>query len=415
MSRPPKPYFTMRPLPLKKVNESATMKNLVILIRREFALFYANKIFLAAFLLLPLLLSMVNGFVYRKGRVTDQPIVVVDRDISPSSQQFRQAMEDNNVLHIVKVVHESQDLHQLLLDYKAIGVVIIPYRFEADLLQQRRPEVNCYLNMANTITSGAVSGALSANAAAMNLELVSAGLLKKGLPASAAANNLAFKPNTFFQYNPAGNYLYFLWPGLIFATLHQLLLLALAVSFSGEVDAGTFNRQGLLGYSISPLVLIMAKVIPYLCLSFFTLGIYFLLSLLFRVPLPEHMELLFFSQFLMVLGACFLSVLYSLIYPVPLKASQLLMSIATPAFTLSGFTWPVAQAPVLLSSFGKIVPLTPYLKLLRMALLQGAGWGDCQGQLFHQLILLAVYFSLAVVLLHSKIRKIIKAPTILKP
>lgn len=391
------------------------MKNFGILIRREFSLLYANKIFLAAFLVLPLLLSMVNGFVYRKGRVTDQPIVVVDRDFSPSSQRFRQAMEDNNILHIVKVVHETQDLHQLLLDHKAIGVVVIPYRFEADLLQQRRPEVNCYLNMANTITSGALSGALSANAAAMNLELVSASLQKKGIPASVAANNLAFKANTFFRYNPAGNYLYFLWPGLIFATFHQLLLLALAVSFSGEMDAGTFNSEGLFAYSKSPLLLIFAKVIPYVCLSFFTLGMYFMLSLFFRVPLPEHLGLLFISQFLMVLGACFLSVLYSLIYPVPLKASQLLMSIATPAFTLSGFTWPVAQAPVLLSSFGKIVPLTPYLKLLRMALLQGAGWGECRSQLIHQLILIAVYFTLAMLLLHSKIRKLTKADPGLNP
>lgn len=343
------------------------MKNFTTLVKREFAIFYSNKIFLVAFLALPLVLSLVNGFVYRKARVTDQPIVIVDKDNTPSSARLRQVLEDNVILNVVAVSYETSDLHQVLLDNRAIAVVVIPDRFEADLLQQRKPEVNCYLNMANTITSGAVSGAVSTCTAAINAEIITVLLQKKGIPSDTATKYMAFKPNTFFEYNTAGNYLYFLWPGLIFATLHQLLLLALAVSFSGEMEAGTFNTSGLLAYSTSPFVLILAKIVPYILLSFFTLGLYFLLSLFFRVPLPEHVGLLFVSQFLMILGACFLSVLYSLIYPVPLKASQLLMSIATPAFTLSGFTWPAAQAPVVLSSFGKIVPLTPYLKILRMS------------------------------------------------
>jgi len=384
------------------------MKNFVILLKREFAIFYSNKIFLMAFLLLPLVLSLVNGFVYRKGRVTDQPVIVVDKDNSPSSNKLIQSFQDNVILHVISVSHETVDLHQALLDNRAIAVIIIPYRFEADLFQQRKPEVNCYLNMTNTITSGAVSGAVNLCVSSMNADLLTNSIQKKGLSRDTAWKLMAFKTNTFFYNNASGNYLYFLWPGLIFATLHQLLLLALAVSFSGEKEAGTFSMSGLFGYSQSPLILILVKIIPYVLISVFTLGVYFLLSIFFRVPFPEHPFLLFSSQILMILGACFLSVLYSLIYPIPLKASQLLMSIATPAFTLSGFTWPVEQTPIFLSSFGKIVPLTPYLKLSRMTLLQKAGWQECGHLMLHQIILIIVYFILAFFLLKSKISKVRK-------
>uniref|UniRef100_UPI0031DD0D64 ABC transporter permease n=1 Tax=Chitinophaga sp. TaxID=1869181 RepID=UPI0031DD0D64 len=215
----------------------------------------------------------------------------------------------------------------------------------------------------------------------------------------------AFRTNTFMLYNRGSNYLYFLWPALVFSSLQQLLLLALAVSFSREYAAGTFNQQGLLGYSHSPWVLIFVKWLPYFLMSFWTIGVYFGVSICFRIPFPAHPLLLLSAQLLLVIGACLLGITYSIIYPAPLKASQLLMSIASPAFTLSGFTWPSGQAPVILAALGRIVPLTPYLQVMRMTLLQKATWQDVLPQLGHQVLLIAVYLTLAVVLLKSKIKK----------
>ncbi|MFT3794856.1 ABC transporter permease [Flavobacterium sp.] len=392
------------------------MKNFGLLFKREFAIFRNNKIFLIAFLGLPLLLSLTNAFVYRKAKIRNQPIVIVDKDDSPSSRQFVQMLADHNILNPVSEVPETIDLNQTLIKHKAVAIVVIPDYFEANLLQQRKPEVNCYLNMANTISSGAVSGAVSMCTAAMNASLISKSLQKKGIPSTVSANYMAIKSNTFFEFNRGSNYLYFLWPGLIFATLHQLLLLALAISFSGEMEAGTFNYSGLLSVTDKPLLLILVKLLPYFLMSLFTIGLYFILSFIFRVPLPKHPELLLFSQLLLVIGATLLGILYSILFPIPLKASQTLMSIATPAFTLSGFTWPVHQDPWILAAFGKIVPLTPYLRLLRMTLIQDADWAECLPQLKHQTILIVVYLILSWWLLASKIKKAKKQlPTNINP
>jgi len=366
------------------------MQHLIYLIKREFDYFWSNKVFVFAFLCLPLLLALVLGFVYKKGRINDQPIILVDLDGSPWSGRLSDMLEDSPVLKVVVVKHEMVDLHQHLLDYRAVAVVVIPHRFEANLLHQLRPEVNCYLNMANTLTSGAVGGAVSQCIATLN-----GGILKQE----------TIRHNVFYQYNSSGNYLYFLWPGLIFSVLQQLLLLALAVSFSREVEQQYFNLEGLLKYSQSAFMLILVKIIPYVLLSFITMGVYFLLSGYFRIPLPRYPGLFLLSQLLMVLGTCFLGVFYSIIYPMSLKASQLLMSIASPAFTISGFTWPADQMPAFLEMFAQIIPLTPFLKALRMILFQEASWQDIAPQFMHQLILILVFWGAGIVLLHVKINK----------
>lgn len=340
---------------------------------------------------MPILFCLVQGFVYQKGKVTHLPVIVIDKDQTPASMRFRQMLEDHPTLKIIDTRYENLSLQALLLQEHAVAIVVIPDHFEADLLRQKRPEIMCYMNMANTLTANAAGGAVSLCAGIMN-----AGITKMGD---------AFKTNTFFLYNRSANYLYFLWPALIFSTLQQLLLLAMAVSFNREFEEGTFNSNGLLGYTRSPLVLLFVKWFPYVVMSLWTIGFYFLLSIYFRIPFPVHPLLLLVSQVLFVTGVCLLGMTYSIIYPVQLKSSQLLMSIASPAFTLSGFTWPSEQAPAVLVALGKIVPLTPYLKILRMTLLQKAGLVDVLPQLGHLLLLIVIYFALASSLLKTRIKK----------
>jgi ABC-2 type transport system permease protein len=381
------------------------MKNIIPLIKREFGLFWSNKVFVVAFLLMPLVISVVFGFVYKKGKVDDLPIIVVDKDQTPSSVTLRDMLGDDPVLKVVETRNETINLQHILLEKKATGVVVIPYRFEADLLAGRKPEVACYLNMGLLTTANAAGAAIATCAATMNAGIEIKILEKRGIsPSLAPENREAFHNNLFLMYNRAGNYLYFLWPALIFGTLHQLLLLALAVGFSREMEAGTFSSI-LMGYSRNPAILLVAKVFPYILLSLPTIGCFFLLSIYFHIPFPEHPFALLTGQLLLVLAASLLACCYSILIPLPLKASQLLMSIASPAFTISGFTWPSGQEPAALAAFSQIIPLTPYEHLGRMALLQKAGWMDVLPEISHLGLLIVIYFFLAVSLLYFKIRK----------
>ncbi|MBN9385867.1 MAG: ABC transporter permease [Chitinophagaceae bacterium] len=383
------------------------MRNFRFLLIREFKLFRSNRVFVAAFLFMPFAMAFILGNVYKKGKVTGLPVVVVDNDQTPSSNKFCDMLEDHPSLRIIRAEIELGNVQQLMHDQRAIAVVVIPSRFEAGLLRRQLPEINCYLNMSNTVTAGAVGTAVSVCAGTMNAGILISSYQKKGIPASIAVKQYeAFKHNVFYQYNPSGNYLYYLWPGLIFSIIQQLLLLALAVSFSGEMERGAFTGQGLLACSRSPLLLIIVKITPYVIMGMLNIGVYFLLSMYFSIPFPRHPATLLVSQLLLVVGSSLLGVLYSIIIPLSLKASQLLMSIASPAFTISGFTWP--QVPSVLTAISNAIPLTPYLQIMRMTLFQQAGWTDVLPKILHQIILAAAFLLLSMLLLYIKIKKALR-------
>ena len=56
--------------------------------------------------------------------------------------------------------------------------------------------------------------------------------------------------------------------------------------------------------------------------------------------------------------------------PDALKATQILMVIASPAFIISGFTWPNYAMPDFITYFTKIIPLTPYLEALKIMVVE---------------------------------------------
>lgn len=382
------------------------INNFFYLVKREFGLFWSNKIFVVTFLIMPVILAFLLGNVYMDGAVKHLKIVVVDKDNTTMSNKLIDMFSDHPTLHVLEVKHETIDLDQTMLDTRAIAIVVIPERFESDVLNKRNPEVNSYLNMSNTVAAGAAGTAIAQCNGTLNAGIGIEAMKKSGLPASVAAQRIQpFQLNLFQLYNPGQSYLVFLWPALIFSILHQLLLLAMAVSFSQEIENNTFNTAGILGRTTSAFQLIIVKMFPYVMLSMITLLVFYLFSLHFKLPNPVHPEVLFLSQILMVISTCLLGGLYSLIFPSQLKATELLLCIASPAFTVSGFTWPADQTPVILEVFGKIIPLTPYLRSLRALLLEGANIHDVMPFIQHQLILIAVYFLISFILLKLKIRK----------
>ena len=58
------------------------MNNFFALLKREFGLFWNNSVLRILFIGAPIMYAVLMGFVYKKGKVTDLPIIVVDEDHS---------------------------------------------------------------------------------------------------------------------------------------------------------------------------------------------------------------------------------------------------------------------------------------------------------------------------------------------
>src|SRR5690606_7572111 len=129
------------------------MKNLYHLIRREFTLFYQNKVLLVLFLGAPIMYGILVGSVYKKGKVTDLPIIVVDEDRSPLSQQLIDMFNENEVIYVSDVLPDLTNSSALAMKREATVVVHIPRNFAAEVNYNRPTEITLFVNASNTLRS----------------------------------------------------------------------------------------------------------------------------------------------------------------------------------------------------------------------------------------------------------------------
>src|SRR5699024_9500346 len=92
-------------------------------------------------------------------------------------------------------------------------------------------------------------------------------------------------------------------------------------------------------------VLLVVKIVPYVLMATLIFGLYYGFSIFYRMPLNPIDGTFLLASLLFLLAVSFIGTLVSLAIPSQLKATEILMVIATPSFILSGFTWPLSQMP----------------------------------------------------------------------
>ena len=158
----------------------------------------------------------------------------------------------------------------------------------------------------------------------------------------------------FYNKELKGAYLFV--PGLIAIILMLVSAMMTSISITKEKELGTMEI--LLATPMKPVIIIVAKVIPYLLLSFtnaiiiLTLG-YFV----FDVPIHGSLVLLLLEMVLFILTVLSLGIFISTVtnsQQVALMAS--LMGLMLPTILLSGFLFPVENMPIPLQIISNIVP-----------------------------------------------------------
>ena len=209
------------------------MKQLRYLLKREFHLFFTNKTMLSVFFMAPIFYALLLGFTYEKGKVTDIPVIVINHDQTPLSNQIVDMLEDNQTLKVLNYVEEPAILKDEVIKTEAGAVVIIPERFEANMLQKKYPEINVYLNTSNVLTANFASKAIQLTLGTFSAGAEMKALQKKGMNADQAKANIEpYKANYITLFNTTSNYLIFMWPAMMAVVLQQVILLAMAVTFS---------------------------------------------------------------------------------------------------------------------------------------------------------------------------------------
>lgn len=383
------------------------MKNFFSLLKREFQMFWQNKILRMLFIGAPLLYAVLLGYVYSKGKVTDLPIIVVDMDQSEMSAKAIEMFNDDEVISVAAILYDQNDLSKIMIDKEANSVVIIPKDFQKMVLTKRYPEITTIVNTANILTANYASTAIQVCLGTLKAGVQMETIRKQGIPEKLLASQYEpFKTTFVKKFNRSSNYMYYLWPGVLSAVLQQVMLLALALSFASEFENGTFKI--LVDQSPSILKMISIKIIPYLIMSFGVWLLYWMFTFYFRIPFFENLLPLTFVAGVFVLSVSFIGILVSILIPSQLKATEILMVIATPSFILSGFSWPLSQMPDWVQAISNVIPLTHFLKAFRILIIENGTLSQTATPIWNMITIGSICAIMAYIALYFKKKQVLQ-------
>jgi len=207
--------------------------------------------------------------------------------------------------------------------------------------------------------------------------------------------------NTRLLYNPQMKSAYNFVPAIMGTLLMLVCAMMTSISIVREKEKGTM--EVLLVSPVRPLMIIVAKVIPYLVLAFIILIVILLMAgFVLGVPVQGSLFWIFIMSTIYILLALSLGLLVSSIAKTQLAA--LLMSamlLLMPIVMLSGMIFPIESMPKILQYVSAIIPTRYYTSAMRKLMIMGVG----ADQVLHEMTVLIGMFVALLGLSLSKFNK----------
>ena len=214
--------------------------------------------------------------------------------------------------------------------------------------------------------------------------------------ANAVINNTEAKAvNTKLLYNPQMKSTYNFVPAIMGTLLMLVCAMMTSISIVREKEKGTM--EVLLVSPTKPLMIIVAKLVPYLVLAFTILSIILLMSsFVLGVPIKGSLFWIYVVSTIYILLALSLGILVSTIAETQLVALLIsAMLLMMPVIMLSGMMFPIESMPKILQYISAIVPTRYYISAMRKLMIMGTGIEEIYFEVFVLISMLIALMSLA--------------------
>lgn len=310
-------------------------------------------------IVIPVVQLLLFGFAISTD-VTEIDFAVVAPEMSQPVRKQIARLESNSLFDFKGYVDESE-VEGLLKRNEVMAVVI----FDRDYnLGEEADGIRVVVDASNTNTA-------QASANYLMQALTSGGGGGRGLSAGGGTA----MPNVTVLYNPLLLSSYNFVPGIMGMIFLLICAMLTSVSIVREKETGTM--EVLLVSPVSPGMIVIAKMVPYLVLSCIDLAIILLLSrFALDVPLSGSMVALLTVAMIYLMLALALGLLISTLVDSQMVALLISgMVLILPVIMLSGMLFPIENMPDVLQWLSAIVPARWFISAMRKLMIQGLGFG----------------------------------------
>ena len=338
----------------------------------------------------PIVQIILFGFALTN-EIKNASIIVVDNAKDVASKQIIDKMEGSKFFSVQKTLMTPSQIDAAFKEGKAKLAVVFPADFNNDLLHLNKASVQVIADASDPNTATQLTNYITTIIGEYQAQL-----------SPTMSVPYSIQPEVRMLYNPdlkgAPNFV----PGVMAMVLLLVCVMMTSVSIVREKEMGTMEI--LLVSPVKPLLVIIAKAIPYLVLSIVNLCVILLLSVYaLDVPIKGSVLLLFIESTLLIVTALALGLFISTVTSSQQSAMfASMLGMMLPTMLLSGYLFPIENMPVVLQVISNIVPARWYYVIVKAVMLKGLGFASIWKE---TLILagMAVFFT-ALSLRNFKIR-----------
>ncbi len=314
---------------------------------------------------MPIVQMLLFGFAISND-VKNVRTVVVTSAIDHETQAMVERLGANEYFNIVKTAHTTAEAERLIRQQQAD--IALVFRSAAE---RQRSAAAAGSAKSNSGRVQVITDAADPNMAQMYANYATQILSQ---PTQAAQKLSPFSLHTSLLYNPQMRSAYNFVPGIMGVILMLICAMMTSISIVREKERGTM--EVLLVSPIRPLLIIIAKAMPYLVLAFGILTTILLLSkYVLCVPLAGSIGWIYAVSGIYILLALSLGLLISTIARTQLVALiASAMMLIMPCIMLSGMIYPVESMPQVLQYVTAVMPPRYYISAMRKLLIMGVSF-----------------------------------------
>lgn len=362
------------------------MRQLSIFIRKEFIHVFHDRKTLLMLFGLPIAQIILFGFALSL-EMQNAKIAVVDYAHDSNSQAIIQKISASKYFDIAQNVKSELELDAVFRKGKIKAALVIPANFSSDLNRFGGSQIQIIADATDINTANTISGYLNNIINDYRMELN-----------PTAQIPMQIVPELRMLYNPQLKGEYTFIPGMMAMIMMLVGVMMTAIAIVREREIGTMEI--LLVSPFSPLMVIVAKFIPYLIISLANVTSILVLSKIFLgLGVEGSLLLLYAESLLFIMTSLALGLLISII--ADSQQSAMFASIVgtmLPTLLLSGFLFPIANMPLPLEVISNIVPSRWYYEIVKSIMIKGLGFSFIWKQTL-------VLFGMTVFLILVSIRK----------
>lgn len=338
------------------------MKQLFVFIKKEFKQVFRDPRTLLIMFGLPIAQIILFGFALTS-EVKNINIMISDHSKDIITTQIVSRIKATNYFIVDEKTMGDQEMEKTFKKGNIQCILVFPPGFNNDLTHQGKAQVQIIADGTDPNTAKSIVNYLSS---------IINGYQQEKFPSTVLQYQINTETRMLYNEEDNGSMNYI--PGVMALILMLVCTALTSVSIVKEKELGTMEI--LLVSPFRPVMVLIAKAVPYFILSLLNFTIILLLSVfLLHIDIKGNILLLYAESALFILTCLSLGLLISNSTNAQQTALLIsMMGMMLPTIIFTGFIFPLENMPWILRTVANIVPSKWYFLIVKAVMLKGLGF-----------------------------------------